>query len=230
VGVFESDRAGAGTGALLSAPLLDELVGQTEDATGVDRGALRSELDGFVGIDLADNVGPDQFLAEVDADLRSWEIYGFVPFPQPDPVRPPQIADAAAMRTVPVALGGFFALAMALGLALGIAAATRGRRRELALLRALGCSSRQLTASVRWHSFAVIGVAIGLGAPVGIATGRALYRAFALDLGVAPTPVTSLGWMAVVLVVTVLVAFAAALLPARRAAHEASALVLRERQ
>ena len=109
LGVFESDRAGTGTGVLLSAPLFDDLVGQGEDTFGLERGELRSELDAFVGIDLQDDVDPDRFLADVADELRSWDGYGFVPFPQPDPARPPQIADAAAMQTVPVALGSFFA-------------------------------------------------------------------------------------------------------------------------
>ena len=228
LGVFESDRAGTGTGVLLSAPLFDDLVGQGEDTFGLDRGELRSQLDAFVGIDLQDGVDPERFLAGVGEELRSWDGYGFVPFPQPDPVRPAQIADAAAMQAVPVALGGFFALAMAVGLALGIAAATRERHRELAVLRALGCSGRQLAASVRWHALSVVVAAIVVGAPVGIAVGRALYRAFARDLGVVPRPVTSVGWVAMVLAATVAVGLLAAAGPGRRAAHEAIAQVLRD--
>lgn len=227
LGVFESDRAGTGTGVLLSAPLFDELIRQGEDAFGLEPGELRSQLDAFVGMDLQDGVDPERFLAGVDEELRSWDGYGFVPFPQPDPVRPPQIADAAAMQTVPVALGGFFALAMAIGLALGIAAATRERRRELALLRALGCSGGQVAASVRWHALSVVAVALLIGLPVGVAIGRTLYGAFADDLGVVPVPVVSLRWTLLVLVATVAVGLLAAVLPARRSGRERAAMVLR---
>jgi hypothetical protein len=228
LGVFESDRAGTGTGVLVSAPLFDDLVAQGEDAFGLERGELRSQLDAFVGIDLREGVDPKRFLADVGDELGSWDAYGYVPFQHADPVRPPQIADVAAMQRVPVALGGFFALAMAIGLALGIAAATRERRRELAVLRALGCSGRQLAVSVRWHALSVVVAAVLVGAPIGIAAGRALYGAFARELGVVPTPVTSVGWLALVLAATGAVGLLAAAGPARRSAHEASALVLRD--
>ena len=172
LGPFESDRAGTGSGVLLSAPLFDELVGQAEAASGLEPGELRSKLDAFVGIDWRTAPIPRASSPTWTTSCGRGMASGFVPFQHPDPVRPPQIADVAAMQRVPVALGGFFALAMALGLALGISAATRERRRELAVLRALGCSGRQLTASVRWHAFTVVAVAIVVGAPLGIAVGR----------------------------------------------------------
>lgn len=227
LGVFESDRAGTGTGVLVSAPLFDDLVAQGEDAFGLERGELRSQLDAFVGIDLRDGVDPERFLADVGDELGSWDVYGYVPFQHADPVRPPQIADVAAMQRVPVALGGFFALAMAIGLALGIAAATRERRRELALLRALGSSGRQIAASVRWHALSVVAVALVIGLPVGVAIGRALYDSFADDLGVVPTPVLSPAWTGLVLAATVAIGLMAAVLPARRSAQRSAATVLR---
>ncbi len=228
LGPFESDRTGPGTGVLLSSPFFDEMVAEGEAASGAPRGSIRAHLDGFIGIELQDGTDPAAFMADIRDELRSWDENGYVPFEYPDPVRPPQVADVAAMRRVPVALGALFAVAMAIGLALGIAAATRARRRELALLRALGCSSRQLVSSVRWHSLTVVALALVIGAPIGVAVGRSLYRAFAEDLGVVVTPLVSVGWTTTAVLATLAVGLLAAVGPARRSAREPAATVLRD--
>lgn len=129
---------------------------------------------------------------------------------------------------MPTLLGIVFAVAMGAGLVLGIAVATRDRRRELAQLRALGCTGGQLRASVRWHALGIVALGILLGGPLGIAAGRSLYRQFALDLGVSPRLIVSPLWVTVVVLGAILVGLLAAASPGRRSALEPASSVLRD--
>jgi putative ABC transport system permease protein len=104
------------------------------------------------------------------------------------------------------------------------------RSRELALLRALGASKRQVTRSVLVEALLVglVGSTLGLGLGVLLAMGiRALFANFGLDLTGQPLvfgPRTILACY----VVGVLVTMAAAWLPARRTARIAPVQALRD--
>jgi ABC-type antimicrobial peptide transport system permease subunit len=113
------------------------------------------------------------------------------------------------------------------GLSLAVAVSVRARRRELAILRALGFTGRQMRDSVRVQALATMVVALAAGIPVGVALGRLAWRAFADQLGVAAGPVVPLGWIVVTVVGGVAVALVAAALPARVAARVHPATVLR---
>ncbi|WP_275745944.1 FtsX-like permease family protein [Nocardioides sp. YIM 152315] len=104
------------------------------------------------------------------------------------------------------------------------------RSRELALLRALGASKRQVTWSVQLEAFVlgVVGATVGLGLGVLLAMGiRALFANFGLDLSGQPlifAPRTFVASYAVGVVVTM----AAAWLPARRTGRIAPVQALRD--
>ena len=104
------------------------------------------------------------------------------------------------------------------------------RSRELALLRALGASRRQVTRSVLFEAFVVglVGSAIGLGLGVLLAIGiRALFASLGLDLSgtslviAARTPLAAVG-------VGLLVTMVAAYLPARRSSRIPPIAALRD--
>ncbi|MEV7430386.1 FtsX-like permease family protein [Nocardioides sp. NPDC092400] len=104
------------------------------------------------------------------------------------------------------------------------------RSRELALLRALGASKRQVTWSVQLEALVLglVGSTVGLGLGVLLAMGiRAVTATFGLDLtgqGLVFSPRTVLAAYAV----GVLVTMAAAWLPARRTARIAPVQALRD--
>lgn len=104
------------------------------------------------------------------------------------------------------------------------------RSRELALLRALGASRRQVNRSVLTEALAVgvIGSTVGLGAGWLLAQGlRAIFGLIGLDLSRASFPVE---WSTIVAsyAVGVLVTLIAGYLPARRAAKVAPVAALRD--
>ena len=95
------------------------------------------------------------------------------------------------------------------------------RSRELALLRALGASRKQVNRSVLTEAFVigVLGSTVGLGAGYLLAQGlKALFGAIGLDLGSAEFPV-ELRTVIVSYVVGIVVTMLAAYLPARRASR-----------
>ena len=104
------------------------------------------------------------------------------------------------------------------------------RSRELALLRALGASRRQVTRAVLIEAFVVglIGSTLGLLAGFGLAAGlKALFANFGLDLSGSPLvfqPRTAIVAYAVGILVTLFAAY----LPARRAAKIAPVQAMRD--
>jgi ABC-type lipoprotein release transport system permease subunit len=106
-----------------------------------------------------------------------------------DRARPAAILNSAQMGSQPLALALGLAAAAVLSLALTVLASVRRRRRELALLKTLGMTRRQVRAIVGWQTTLTLAVAIAVGVPLGIAAGRWAWQSFAGSLGVAPDTV-----------------------------------------
>jgi len=102
------------------------------------------------------------------------------------------------------------------------------RRRDVALLKALGFVRRQIVSTVCWQASIVALAAVGIGTPLGIALGRVVWRAFAFNLGVVPLDVVP-GLLVAGLAAGMLAgANLLALLPAVAAARLRPAVALRE--
>ena len=88
------------------------------------------------------------------------------------------------------------ALAVAAGavlsLALTLLASVRQRRRELALLKTLGLTRRQVMAAVARQTSMILVVAVLAGGPLGVAAGHWAWAAFASSLGAVPVTVVPL--------------------------------------
>ena len=114
------------------------------------------------------------------------------------------VDDASQMGSQPLALALGMAAAAIGSLALTVLVSVRRRRRELALLKTLGMTRRQLRSVVAWQTTLTLLIAVALGLPLGIAAGQLAWRAFAGSLGVVPVtvlPVLVLAAGAVLLVV-----------------------------
>ena len=131
-------------------------------------------------------------------------------------------------RTIGAA-AALLAAALAAGAILGLtlAASVQRRRRDLALLKTLGFTQRQLAAAVAWQASyaAVIGIVIGV--PLGIALGRWLWTLFARQIYAVPQPTVPVLSVALVALGALALANAVAALPGRSAARTTTAPLLR---
>ena len=66
-----------------------------------------------------------------------------------------------------------------LALGLTLTASVRRRRRDLAPLKALGFTQRQLSAAIAWQSTVAAVTGVVVGTPLGIVIGRQLWILFA---------------------------------------------------
>jgi hypothetical protein len=133
--------------------------------------------------------------------------------------RPAEIVNYQSMGVTPEILAAGLAAGAVVALGLTLAQTVRRRRRDLALLKALGFTRRQLSATVAWQASvaAIVGVVVGI--PIGIALGRQLWDLFARDINAVPVPTVPVLSVVLVAVGTILLANLVAAIPGRIAAH-----------
>jgi hypothetical protein len=145
-------------------------------------------------------------------------------------LRPAEVAGYDNDQSTPVILAAVLALAALCALGLTLTASVRSRRREFALLKALGFTRRQLASTVAWQSTAASVLGVVVGVPLGLALGRWLWTMFANGINAVPLPsVPVLGVVGVALGAVVF-ANVVALIPARIAARTPTAVLLRAGQ
>jgi hypothetical protein len=141
--------------------------------------------------------------------------------------RPAEIVNYRSMGATPSLLAAGVALGAIVALGTALTASVRTRRRELALLKALGFTRRQLAQTVVWQATVTALIGILFGVPVGIFAGRWLWILFAKSI--AAVPLTSIPAIDITLVAVgaILIANLVAAIPGRNASQTSPALVLR---
>jgi ABC-type antimicrobial peptide transport system permease subunit len=131
------------------------------------------------------------------------------------------------VRSLPYALGVFFALLASATVAHALVTTVRRRRHELAVMRSIGLTRRQSRVAIAWQATIIAVIGIVIGVPLGIMTGRLVWRWLAHNLPILYVP--PLAAVAVVLVIPVAIALANLLAawPARSAARIRPAEALR---
>jgi predicted lysophospholipase L1 biosynthesis ABC-type transport system permease subunit len=142
--------------------------------------------------------------------------------------RPIAIDNYADVRSTPVVLAVVLGSMAAATLAHLVVSVVRRRRRDLAVCAALGMQRRQLASAVVVQALLVVGVAVLVGVPLGLAGGRVAWSGFAADLGVIETLRLPLFTVALAVLVVVVVSVAVAAVPAVAAAQMRPAAVLRD--
>jgi predicted lysophospholipase L1 biosynthesis ABC-type transport system permease subunit len=138
------------------------------------------------------------------------------------------IVNATQMGGQPLALALGLAAAAMLSLALTVLTSVRRRRRELALLKTLGMTRRQLRAIVAWQTTLTLLIALIVGVPLGVAGGRWAWHGFAGSLGVVPVTVVPVLLLAAGCAAVILAGNLLASVPAAVAARTPAAGTLRE--
>jgi hypothetical protein len=85
--------------------------------------------------------------------------------------RPAEIVNYRTLGTTPAILGAVLAAGALTALGLTLVASVRRRRRDLALLKALGFTRRQMAETVAWQSSVAVSIGIMVGVPLGIVVG-----------------------------------------------------------
>ena len=99
---------------------------------------------------------------------------------------PAEIENYRTTGTAPAFLAAGLAAGVTAALGLTLIASVRRRRRDLALLKALGLTRRQLASCVAWQSTVAVSAGAIAGVPAGIACGRWLWIAFAHQIYAVP--------------------------------------------
>jgi hypothetical protein len=142
-----------------------------------------------------------------------------------------QVLGAAVLNDVqmgdqPLTLAVVVTAAVLVSLAATVLASARRRRRELAVLRALGLTRRQLREVIAWQTGTILVIAVAVGLPVGVAAGRWAWAGFAGSIGVVPVTVVPVVTLVLGLVGLVAVGSAVTALPGVVAAHNPGAAPL----
>jgi hypothetical protein len=145
-----------------------------------------------------------------------------------DPITPSPVLGIEAIGGVDELLLGFIAVIGAVGLAHGVRSATRQRRRDHAVMRALGARSRFVASATAWHTVFNLGAGALVGIPVGWMLGRFVWNRTADGMGVvvgypSPTPM-----LATIVGATVVIGALVAILLGASAARRSSTRVLRQ--
>jgi predicted lysophospholipase L1 biosynthesis ABC-type transport system permease subunit len=133
------------------------------------------------------------------------------------PIQHAEIQQLRELDRLPWVLAAFL-IAIAL-LAVGhlIVLSVRRRAHDFAVLRALGCTPRQVDRIVAWQATMLAIAGTVIGAPLGILLGRFVWTRLADAYGVRADTAWPWVTIAIALIGTVVLANAIALLPARRA-------------
>ncbi len=104
------------------------------------------------------------------------------------------------VRGIPFYVAAFTAFIGALAVFHALVVTARRRRRDLAVMRAVGCYQRQAGAVIHWQGFFLAVAAIALGVPIGLIGGRLLWSSIASGtnvLSVSETPWAAIAVVAV---------------------------------
>ena len=141
--------------------------------------------------------------------------------------RPAQIINYGSLGSTPVVLGGALAVGAVVAMGLTLITSVRRRRRDLALLKILGFTRRQLAAAIAWQSSVATAIGTVIGVPLGVVLGRFLWDLFAHEIYAVPSPDVPLSSVALIVVSALVLANLVAAIPGRVAARTPTALLLR---
>jgi len=99
--------------------------------------------------------------------------------------RPADITNYARIRATPLVLAAVLGLLAVATVTHLLVTSTRRRRRDLAIVKTLGFVRRQVSMAVAWQATLVVGAALLVGIPLGLAAGRSVWVVFASHLGIA---------------------------------------------
>ncbi len=141
--------------------------------------------------------------------------------------RPAEILNYRTLGTTPTLLGVFLAAGAVIALGLTLVTSVRRRRTDLALLKSLGFTKRQLASAIAWQASVAVGIGCVIGIPLGIALGRFLWDLFVRQINAVPDPTIPATSIVLIGVGALILANLVAAVPGRIAARTPTAQLLR---
>jgi hypothetical protein len=208
-----TDMPRLGTGALV-----------TRDAFLRMGGDARNEPE-FSAVRLASGTDPETVIAANPAGIRDAVGTATTWFTDAKPAEVRQLD--AAMPYLRGALFVGYAILLAV-IVHALWAIVRANRHDLAVLRVLGCTRRQLDGVTSWQVAPVAAVALVLGVPIGIAIGRLAFSLFAQSLAVVDDASIPFSVLALLVLAVLAAAVVAVLVATAMTRRNRVALILRE--
>ena len=220
VGLWQGLHTSMGTGALASDQLLPATANGCAGPPGMAFVRLRTGVSAAAGLASIQHAvsGANRVLADAPASNPCHgDVLSVLPVQHPA-----QIANYRTMGATPALLAFSLAAGAVAALGLTLFASVRRRRRDLAVLKTIGFTQRQVAATVACQATATAIIGIAVGVPLGIILGRRLWTLFAQQIYAVPEPAVpvgpvillSLGILVLVNVVAALPGWAAARSPA----------------
>jgi ABC-type lipoprotein release transport system permease subunit len=144
------------------------------------------------------------------------------------PATPTDLVNFGQIEDLPVILGLVLAVLALLTVAHLLVTSVRRRRRDVALLKALGFTPGDLGRAVAWQAATLAVATLVAGIPLGIVAGRVAWRLFAGQLGVVPGVSTPITLLALIVPTAIILAVLVSAGPARTAMRIRPAATLRE--
>lgn len=212
------------------------IVGQVVISPKVLNGQIQLGGGGLVTLQAVKQMNPDEsatnlflvrFKDGVDREAAVASLQKDFPAAVLTVLAPADVANLQRVNAVPAGLAMLLVLIALATIAHALMTSIRRRRRDLAILKTIGLSRRQISATVAWQAATIAVIAVLLGAPMGISAGRIAWTAFAERIGIVPSPAVPVLLVAVILPITLATALGIGAFPAHSAARTQPALVLR---
>jgi putative ABC transport system permease protein len=140
---------------------------------------------------------------------------------------PVEVANLGQLRELELPVGIFLATIGVVALGHTVTVAVRRRARDVAVLRALGLTSRQAAATLATMALTTAVVGLAVGTPVGLSVGNTAWKAVARGIGVADDALVPAGLLVSAAPAAVAAALLAASVAIRRASRLQPSAVLR---
>jgi hypothetical protein len=225
VGLSDVLHTSMGTGALVSSQLLGNLAASCNGPPGMTFVRLRPGVSAAAGLASMQEAASAASTALAHTPVSN-PCHG-ESFTVLSVQRPAQIANYRTMGAAPALLAFGLAAGAVVAFGLTLIASVRRRRRDLAVLKAIGFTRRQVGATVAWQATVAAVIGIAAGVPLGIALGRWLWTLFARQIYAVPEPTVPVGSVVLVSLCTLILVNLVAALPGRAAARTPVALALR---
>jgi len=214
-----------GTGAVLDSAVINKGLYDT-----LLENLVVSDID-MVLVRLRPGTTPDEGRAVMDqAALTGDKVYRALPNGEGEGISmtvlavqyPAEIINYRSIGDIPLFLSLGFALGVVIAFAFTVVSLVRRRRRDLALLKTLGFTRRQLSECIAWQASATVLTGLAVGIPLGVLAGRWLWDEFARQIYAVPFATIPTVSLVVLAAGALVVANVIAYIPGRNAARVAA--------